>query len=106
EEEDGLSLLSSPTTTTTATTSTTSRSPYIWESIQIRHAGLSSIVSDLGLVFNRKRELIQAERMLKTFLDSSAECQYALREIRSRLYDSQKITGFILDDTETRFNEY
>ncbi|KAF9173537.1 Alpha-actinin-1 [Mortierella sp. AD010] len=79
--------------------------PVVWDSIQIRHAALSSLVKDLRSTFDEKQEIVKADQQMKELLELAQTCQTTLREFRSKLYGDAPFKGFISED-ETPFNEY
>jgi hypothetical protein len=79
--------------------------PVVWDSIQIRHKGLSNLVRDLSSCLREKQEILIADKQMKEFLDVTQSCQMTLREFRSHLYCDTPFKGMISDDT-TPFDEF
>ncbi|KAG0237410.1 actinin alpha 2 [Actinomortierella wolfii] len=79
--------------------------PYVWESVQIRHAGLTRVVKDLRVCFAQKQLIIQGDRQMKTFLEMTLACQAALRDFRAQVYDRVAMTGFAQED-HSKFDEF
>ncbi|KAG0067997.1 actinin alpha 2 [Linnemannia elongata] len=79
--------------------------PVVWDSIQIRHKGLSNLVRDLSSCLREKQEILIADKQMKEFLDVTQSCQMTLREFRSDLYCDSPFKGMISDDT-TPFDEF
>ncbi|KAF9312774.1 actinin alpha 2, partial [Linnemannia elongata] len=77
----------------------------LWDSIQIRHKGLSNLVRDLSSCLREKQEILIADKQMKEFLDVTQSCQMTLREFRSDLYCDSPFKGMISDDT-TPFDEF
>ncbi|KAF9975380.1 hypothetical protein BGZ73_000988 [Actinomortierella ambigua] len=87
------------------TSKDTNEKPYIWESVQIRHAGLVRVVKDLRLCYDQKRLIIEGDRQMKTFLERTVACQATLREFRAQVYDRVTMTGFAHED-HSKFDEF
>ncbi|KAG0100092.1 actinin alpha 2 [Podila epicladia] len=79
--------------------------PAIWESIQIRHAGLTALVADLGSALQERKDIVKGNQQMKEFLEFTFACQSTLRDFRSKLHDDPPLRGFGLDDA-TPFDEF
>ncbi|KAG0212217.1 actinin alpha 2 [Mortierella sp. NVP41] len=79
--------------------------PAVWDSIQIRHKGLTNLVRDLSACLQEKQEILIADKQMKEFLEVTASYQMTLREFRSHLYCDSPFKGMISDDT-TPFDEF
>ncbi|KAG0047175.1 actinin alpha 2 [Gryganskiella cystojenkinii] len=78
--------------------------PFVWESIQIRHAGLSTLVRDLRTGFQEKQLTLKDDQQLKEFLELTQTCQTTLRDFRAQLYDKTPFSGFAQEDTTPQEN--
>lgn len=79
--------------------------PAVWESIQIRHGGLSALVKDLGAALQERQDIVKGNQQMKDFLEFTFACQSTLRDFRSKLHDDPPLRGFGLDDA-TPFDEF
>ncbi|KAG0207572.1 Spectrin beta chain, non-erythrocytic 5 [Mortierella sp. GBA30] len=79
--------------------------PVVWDSIHVRHSGLSSLVKDLRSCFREKQEILKGDQQMKEFLELTQACQMMLREFRSQLYNDAPYSGFTSEDT-TPFDEF
>ncbi|KAF9924499.1 actinin alpha 2 [Linnemannia zychae] len=79
--------------------------PVVWNSVQIRHKGLTNLVRDLSACLREKQEIVIADRQMKEFLDVTQTYQTTLREFRSHLYCESPFKNMISDDT-TFFDEF
>ncbi|KAG0264888.1 actinin alpha 2 [Actinomortierella ambigua] len=79
--------------------------PFIWVSVQIRHAGLVRVVKDLRVYFEQKRLIIEGDRQMKAFLERTVVCQATLRDLRAQVYDRVTMTGFAHED-HSKFDEF
>ncbi|KAF9960235.1 hypothetical protein BGZ72_007626 [Mortierella alpina] len=79
--------------------------PVVWESIQVRHTGLSGLVKDLRSCFREKQEILKGNQQMKAFLELTQACQMVLREFRSQLYGNAPYSGFTSEDTAV-FDEF
>ncbi|KFH70178.1 hypothetical protein MVEG_04980 [Podila verticillata NRRL 6337] len=77
----------------------------VWESIQIRHGGLSALVEDLGAALQERQDIVKGNQQMKDFLEFTFACQSNLRDFRSKLHDDPSLRGFGLDDA-TPFDEF
>ncbi|KAG0338435.1 hypothetical protein BG004_007237 [Podila humilis] len=68
--------------------------PYVWESVQVRHCGLTTVVKDLRVSFHQKHDMIKVDRQMQAFLDATLVCQTTLHELRTRLGSEPPWTGF------------
>ncbi|KAG0333724.1 actinin alpha 2 [Podila humilis] len=81
-----------------ATTKDEGNPPVIFESVQIRHAGLCTLVQDLDASLQERQALVQSSQQMKEFLDFTFACQSTLREFRSKLHDDPPLRGFGSND--------
>ncbi|KAF9430312.1 actinin alpha 2 [Podila epigama] len=79
--------------------------PYIWESVQVRHAGFTSVVKDLRVGFIQKQKMIHGDRQMKAFLDFTEACRETLRDYRTHLRNEPPWTGFGGEDL-TPFDDF
>ncbi|KAF9425695.1 actinin alpha 2 [Podila epigama] len=81
------------------------KQPIVWESIQLRHAGLAALVQDLGASLQERQDIVNANQQLKEFLEFTFACQSTLRDFRSQLHDDPPFRGFGLEDL-TPFDDF
>ncbi|KAI1309999.1 Spectrin beta chain, non-erythrocytic 5 [Mortierella claussenii] len=79
--------------------------PAVWDSIQIRHTALTTLIRDLRSTYDDKQDILKADQQMKQFLEYTQSCQMTLREFRSQLYGDAPFKGFISEDTEP-FDKY
>ncbi|KAG0271382.1 actinin alpha 2 [Linnemannia exigua] len=105
EAEETVSKVTASLAQLEATFKSADVQPVVWDSIQIRHKGLSNLVRDLSSCLREKQEILIADKQMKEFLDVTQSCQMKLREFRSHLYCDSPFKGMISDDT-TFFDEF
>ncbi|KAG0374163.1 actinin alpha 2 [Mortierella sp. AD032] len=105
EAEETVSKVTASLAQLEATFKSADIQPVVWDSIQIRHKGLSNLVRDLSSCLREKQEILIADKQMKEFLDVTQSCQMTLREFRSHLYCDSPFKGMISDDT-TFFDEF
>lgn len=105
EAEETVSKVTNSLTQLEATFKNADVQPAVWDSIQIRHKGLSNLVRDLSSCLREKQEILIADKQMKEFLDVTQSCQMTLREFRAHLYCDTPFKGMISDDA-TPFDEF